>query len=74
MRRAGLAGAPRAGNWELESGNWELVYSSTLLSLSAFAMTETELNVMAALAQMGLIRTLKNGYSTPAATGTPTAL
>ena len=37
-------------------------------------MTDTELNVIAALAQIGLMRTPVNGYSTPAATGTPTAL
>jgi hypothetical protein len=41
---------------------------------SAFAMTETELNVIAALAQIGLISRPMSGYSTPAATGTPTAL
>ena len=41
---------------------------------SAFRMTETELNVMAALAQIGLINHPVNGYNTPAATGTPTAL
>jgi hypothetical protein len=37
-------------------------------------ITDTELSVIAALAQMGLINVPVNGYSTPAATGTPTAL
>ena len=37
-------------------------------------MTDTELNVMAALAIIGLNRTPKNGYRIPAATGTPTTL
>jgi hypothetical protein len=37
-------------------------------------MTDTELNVIAALAQIGLIRMPSTGYSTPAATGTPSAL
>jgi hypothetical protein len=36
--------------------------------------TERELRVMAALAQIGLIRRPKKGYSTPAATGTLRAL
>jgi hypothetical protein len=37
-------------------------------------MTDTELIVIAALAQTGLISRPKKGYRTPAATGTPTAL
>jgi hypothetical protein len=37
---------------------------------SAFAMTDTELKVIAALAIIGLKSKPKNGYSTPAATGT----
>jgi hypothetical protein len=37
-------------------------------------MTETELNVMAALATIGLSRTPNTGYRTPAAIGTPSAL
>jgi len=41
---------------------------------SAFAITETELNVMAALAMIGLNRSPKNGYKTPAAMGTPITL
>lgn len=49
-------------------------HSSTRRSRSALAMTETELSVIAALAQMGLISTPRNGYSSPAATGTPSAL
>jgi hypothetical protein len=37
-------------------------------------MTETEEKLMAAPAIMGLRRMPKNGYSAPAAMGTPTAL
>jgi hypothetical protein len=48
--------------------------SFTRLSRSAFAMTDTELNVIAALAMIGLKRSPATGYSTPAATGTPSAL
>src|SRR2546429_456571 len=39
-----------------------------------FAITDSELSVIAALAQMGLTRTPTNGYSAPAASGTPSAL
>ena len=41
---------------------------------SAFEITDTELSVIAALASMGLSSTPKNGYKSPAATGTPTML
>ena len=37
-------------------------------------MTDSELKVMTALVIIGLRSTLKNGYMTPAATGTPTTL
>jgi len=37
-------------------------------------ITETELNVMAALAMIGLRRIQKNGYKAPAAMGTPNTL
>ena len=39
----------------------EARYRGNLRNRSAFAMTETELNVMAALASMGLKRTPTNG-------------
>ena len=48
--------------------------SFELRSRSAFVITETELKLMAAAARMGLSSTPKNGYSTPAAMGTPIAL
>jgi hypothetical protein len=48
--------------------------STTLRNRSAFAITETELNVMAALAIIGLSSHPNTGYNTPAATGTPSAL
>jgi len=47
---------------------------SYFLNLSAFAMTETEEKLIVALAMIGLSRIPNHGYSTPAATGTPTAL
>lgn len=50
------------------------LHRSTCRNRSALAMTETELRVIAALAQMGLIRRPSTGYRTPAATGTPNAL
>ncbi len=40
----------------------------------AFAITDTELNVMAALAIIGLNCQPTTVYNTPAATGTPSAL
>lgn len=49
-------------------------HSSTLRSRKAFVMTDTELKVIAALAIIGLRSTPKNGYSTPAAIGTPSTL
>ena len=45
-----------------------------LRSRSEFAITETELKLIAAAAIIGLSSNPKNGYSTPAATGTPRAL
>src|SRR5262245_2976859 len=44
-------------------------YSFTQRSRREFPTTDSELRLMAALAQMGLMRTPKNGYRTPAATG-----
>src|SRR5688572_31616519 len=49
-------------------------YSTTRRSRSALAITDTELNVIAALAIIGLRSKPKNGYRTPAATGTPSTL
>ena len=48
--------------------------SEVLRSLRALPMTETELKLMAAAANIGLSRMPKKGYRTPAATGTPSAL
>jgi len=39
-----------------------------------FQITDTELKLIAAAAMIGLRRSPKNGYSTPAATGTPSTL
>lgn len=49
-------------------------YSSTLFNLNEFPITDTELKLMAAAAKIGLNKIPKNGYSTPAATGTPIEL
>ena len=49
-------------------------YSSTRRSLRAFPITDTELNVMAALAIIGLSSSPNHGYRIPAATGTPATL
>ncbi len=49
-------------------------YSCNLRNRSALPITDTELKVMAALAMMGLSKSPKNGYSTPAAIGTPSTL
>ena len=44
------------------------------LKRRAFAITETELKLIAAAAKIGLSNIPKNGYKTPAAIGTPIAL
>ena len=49
-------------------------HSAVRLNRNAFPITDTELNVIAALAQIGLMRIPAKGYSSPAATGTPSAL
>jgi len=51
-----------------------VIYSFTLRSRRALAITDTELKVMAALAIMGLSKTPKKGYKTPAASGMPMVL
>ena len=48
--------------------------SATCRKRSAFAMTDSELSVMATLANIGVINRPVSGYNTPAATGTPMAL
>jgi hypothetical protein len=57
-----------------ESRLADLPHNAILLSRRAFAITDTELNVIAALAIMGLSTIPKYGYKIPAATGTPMAL
>ena len=47
---------------------------SAFRNLRAFAITETELKLMAKAAIMGDNSSPKNGYSTPAAMGTPSVL
>ena len=49
-------------------------HSDTRLSRSAFAMTDTELKLIAAAAIIGDSSSSKNGYATPAAIGTPAEL
>ena len=50
------------------------IYSLTRLSRNALPMTLTEESAIAAAAMMGESMTPRNGYSTPAAMGTPAAL
>jgi len=49
-------------------------HNFTRLSLNAFVITDTELKLIAAAAMIGESNKPKNGYSTPAATGTPSVL
>lgn len=60
----------------LSSAAWERdgVYNSARRRRNAFAMTDTELKVIAALAIIGLSKRPTTGYRTPAAMGTPSAL
>ena len=50
------------------------IYSFNLRKRREFAITETELKLMAAAARIGLSNSPKNGYRTPAAMGTPSEL
>ena len=50
------------------------IHSDTRLNRSALPMTETELNVIAALAIIGLSSSPNQGYRMPAAIGTPATL
>lgn len=50
------------------------LYSFTFRNRNEFKITDTELKLMAAAARIGLRRQPKNGYSTPAAMGTPSTL
>ena len=53
---------------------YTLAHSTARLSRSAFPITDTELTLIAAAAIIGDSSRPTNGYSTPAATGTPAAL
>lgn len=53
---------------------WHPFYNLTRLSRSAFVITDTELKLIAAAAMTGESRIPKNGYSRPAAIGTPSEL
>lgn len=57
--------------WNTRTGT---TYNFKFRSRSALITTEKELNVIAAAAIMGLSSSPKNGYSTPAAIGTPSKL
>jgi len=50
------------------------IYNFTPRNLREFEITDTELKLMAAAAMIGLSSNPKNGYNTPAATGTPSEL
>jgi len=64
-RRPGAAARPPAS---------PVAHSFKRRSRSALAMTDTELRLMAAAASIGLSRMPNAGYSTPAASGTPSRL
>jgi hypothetical protein len=51
-----------------------MFYNLSPRNLSEFEITDTELKLMAAAAMIGLNSSPKNGYSTPAASGTPSEL
>ena len=55
----------------LNSHRFDIPYNFKFLKRSALTITDTELNVIAALAIIGLSRSPKIGYRTPAAIGTP---
>jgi hypothetical protein len=56
------------------AGDAPSVHNLMVRRRSAFVITDTELNVIAALASIGLSNNPKNAYSTPAAMGTPNML
>src|SRR5215471_12182284 len=66
--------------WKLVSmttmrrGNGAGVHNLTVRNRNEFVITDTELKLIAAAARIGLKSQPKNGYSTPAAIGTPTEL
>jgi len=64
-------GSAEAGSVFLDS---VLLHSSTRRNRSAFAITDTELRLIAALANTGLSSSPKAGYRMPAAIGTPSVL
>src|SRR5208282_4332096 len=51
-----------------------MFYNFSPRNLNEFEITDTELKLIAAAARIGLSSSPKNGYSTPAATGTPSEL
>jgi hypothetical protein len=53
---------------------FDFIYSFTRRSLKAFPTTDTELKLIAAAAIIGFKSKPNQGYRTPAATGTPSAL
>lgn len=58
----------------LQDSSCKLFHKFIHRNLSAFVMTETELNDIAAAAIIGLNNSPVNGYRMPAAKGTPSAL
>jgi len=62
--------------WFFQSSSADAAFSQILARRRrrAFAMTETELKLIAAAAIIGFSKSPNAGYSTPAAIGTPAAL
>src|SRR5579872_5187579 len=73
---AGTMDAETMDAWTMDAGTMDAGrdHRRKFLSRSALLITVIELNVMAPLAIMGLSRTSKNGYRTPAASGMPNIL
>src|SRR2546422_519343 len=72
--RGGDPGRRRRASLRMETPSAGTRQRAIRRSRKALPMTETELNVIAALAIIGLSRIPNHGYSTPAAIGTPSAL
>ena len=68
-----VSSSPRASR-SLGTGHWRRQLQLGPPQPQRVEITDTELNVIAALAQIGLISSPTTGYRIPAATGTPSAL
>lgn len=72
--RSRLYPIARAGRMPINNTRWQQAQMLIRRNLKAFVMTETDDRLMAADAIIGDSSRPNTGYSTPAATGTPTVL